>query len=426
MTEQNPIFNLSVQTLPFCLDLLPPAACLVGGAVRDALLNCQRDYLDLDFVLPQSAIETARKIANHYHAGFVVLDATRNIARVVFKQGTVDFAKQEGESLEKDLQRRDFTINAIAYNFHQQKLLDPLEGLKDLQTKTLRMISRKNLQDDPLRLLRAYRQAAQLNFTIEPKTRETIRDLASLINNVAAERVQAELNYLLLNQQGSYWLTEIGKDGLLKYWFSTINEDTYERLGKIDKTIEFLENCLEKKQFKQLLNLESQANIYSSSIIQRSKLASLVSHVPEKAEAELLNLKYSRNEIKTVLKVVNNLPWLKKNQGKIALRQLYFFFLEVGDSFPVLAIFATAFNLNIDNILSLINRYLNPQDQVAHPCPLVTGHDLIKHLKMKPSPQLGKLLTEISIARIEGKISTVEEALEYAKIYQDFQEKREK
>ncbi|MEA5511033.1 CCA tRNA nucleotidyltransferase [Crocosphaera sp. UHCC 0190] len=421
MTEQNPIFNLSVQTLPFCLDLLPSAACLVGGAVRDALLNCQRDYLDLDFVLPQSAIETARKIANHYHAGFVVLDATRNIARVVFKEGTVDFAQQEGESVEKDLQRRDFTINAIAYNFHQQKLLDPLEGLKDLQSKTLRMISRKNLQDDPLRLLRAYRQAAQLNFTIEPKTRETIRDLGSLINHVAAERVQAELNYLLLNPRGSYWLTEIGKDGLLKYWFSMINEDNYERLEKIDQTIKFLESHLQAEEFKNFLDLKTQSNIYGSPIIQRAKLASLVSHFPEQAEAELLNLKYSRNDIKTVVNVVKLLPWLKTNQGEIALRQLYFFFLEIGDSFSVLAVLAMALNLNIDNLLGLIKRYLDPQDQVAHPSPLVTGHDLIKHLNMKPSPQLGKLLTEISIARIEGKISTVKEALEFAKIHHNFQ-----
>jgi tRNA nucleotidyltransferase (CCA-adding enzyme) len=66
-----------------------------------------------------------------------------------------------------------------------------LGGLEDLQAKTLRMIAIKNLQDDPLRLLRAYRQAAQLNFTIETKTRQTISKLSSLITKVAAERVKA-------------------------------------------------------------------------------------------------------------------------------------------------------------------------------------------------------------------------------------------
>ncbi|HBW90708.1 MAG TPA: [cytidine(C)-cytidine(C)-adenosine (A)]-adding enzyme, partial [Cyanobacteria bacterium UBA11149] len=86
----------------------------VGGAVRDSLLSRRSDYLDLDFVLPVDAIKIARSLANRYKAGFVVLDKERQIARVVFEAATVDFAQQEGESIETDLYRRDFTINAIA------------------------------------------------------------------------------------------------------------------------------------------------------------------------------------------------------------------------------------------------------------------------------------------------------------------------
>ncbi|NES84105.1 MAG: CCA tRNA nucleotidyltransferase, partial [Moorea sp. SIO2B7] len=208
---------LSPQNWPFSLDWLPSSAYLVGGAVRDALLNRQ-EYLDLDFVLPTEAVETARRIANHYQVGFVVLDEQRQIARVVFAQGTVDFALQEGDSLETDLQRRDFTVNAIAYNPHTENLIDPLQGLVDLNTGVMRMISKANLEDDPLRLLRAYRQAAQLNFTIEPHTRSTIRNLAPLLDKVAAERVQTELGYLLANSQGSKWLIAAWEDGLLPVW----------------------------------------------------------------------------------------------------------------------------------------------------------------------------------------------------------------
>ena len=109
---------LSPETWPFSLNWLPPSACLVGGTVRDALLDRPSDYLDLDFVLPTSAVETAQAIARHYRAGFVLLDADRQIARVVFEQGTADFAQQVGASLDADLRRRDFTINAIAYNPH--------------------------------------------------------------------------------------------------------------------------------------------------------------------------------------------------------------------------------------------------------------------------------------------------------------------
>ncbi|MEB3293001.1 MAG: CCA tRNA nucleotidyltransferase, partial [Synechococcales bacterium] len=125
--------------------------------MRDALLERHSEYLDLDFVLPRAAVETARAIARHYQAGFVLLDAERQIARVVFAQGTADFALQVGDSLEEDLRRRDFTMNAIAYNPHTLELVDPLKGCKDLERKVLRMIAPENLAEDPLRLLRAYR-----------------------------------------------------------------------------------------------------------------------------------------------------------------------------------------------------------------------------------------------------------------------------
>ncbi|MEM0980906.1 MAG: CCA tRNA nucleotidyltransferase, partial [Cyanobacteria bacterium P01_H01_bin.58] len=122
---------LSPQTWPFDLTLLPSSAHLVGGSVRDALLGRKADYLDLDFVLPGEAIETAHFIARHYGVGFVVLDPKNKIARVVFPQATVDFAQQVGNTLETDLHRRDFTVNAIAYHPHTEQIFDPLGGCAD-------------------------------------------------------------------------------------------------------------------------------------------------------------------------------------------------------------------------------------------------------------------------------------------------------
>ncbi len=410
--------NLSPKILPFDLELLPPTAYLVGGMVRDTLLNCQRDYFDLDFVLPEFAIEIAKKIAHQYHAGFVVLDAERNIARVVFREGTVDFAQQEGDTIEKDLSRRDFTINAIAYNFQQQKFIDPLNGLEDLQTKTIKMISIQNLKDDPLRLLRAYRQAAQLRFKIDPKTRKTIAQLSSLITQVAAERVQTEFNYLLGNDQGSKWFSKMQEDGLLSPWFSEINDDNSQLLQEIDKTIKLLLNNFKQDKFKLNIFFAIQENqeIYSSHVINKSKLTCLVSNNPEIAKRELSNLKYSNQEIKTVINVLHYLPWLK-NQQELSLRDLYFLFLGLGDNFPIFALVALAKNVDHKLIFHLINRYLDPHDKVAHPTSLITGHDLINHLNIKPSPQLGELLTEVSIAYVEGKISTKQEALKFARHY---------
>lgn len=416
MKSSTSLLNFSPNILPFDLELLPSTAYLVGGMVRDILLNYQRDYLDLDFVLPKFAIETAKKIANQYHAGFVVLDAERNIARVVFKEGTVDFAQQEGDTIEKDLSRRDFTINAIAYNFHQQKLIDPLNGLENLRTKTIKMISIQNLKDDPLRLLRAYRQAAQLQFTIETKTRQTIAQLSSLITQVAAERVQSEFNYLLSNAEGSQWLSKIKKDGLLSPWFSEINDYNLQLLQEIDKSIELLLNTFQPDKLKHLFLIEDNQNVYSSHIVQKSRLTCLVSNDSEIAKKELINLKYSNQEIKTVVNVLNYWPWLE-NQQELSLRKQYFLFLGLGDNFPIFALVGLGKNADQQLMFQLIEHYLDPKDKVAHPIPLITGHDLINHLNIKPSPQVGELLTEVSIAQVEGKIATKKEALALARSY---------
>ncbi|MDJ0509750.1 MAG: CCA tRNA nucleotidyltransferase [Crocosphaera sp.] len=404
------MLNLSTNRLPFDLNLLPPTAYLVGGAVRDTLLNIEREYLDLDFVIPELAIEIARKIAKQYKAGFVVLDENRKIARVVFKQGTVDFAQQEGNSLEEDLRRRDFTINAIAYNFYEQKIIDPLKGLDDLATKTIRMIRFENLQDDPLRLLRAYRQSSQLDFTIEPETRQTIRHLSPLITQVAAERVQTEFNYLLTHERGTKGLMDMEKDGLINYFFPHVNQKKLALLQKIDEQLIYFKNNLEKNNLYDLLYDRH----YNSLVIKRAKLLCLVSNLPEEAKQELITLKYARDDIKSVSKVLSNLLFIHKNKPEITLRKLYFFFLDIGENFPILALFALAKSINNELIFTLLNYYLDPKNLVAHPSPLVTGHDLIKHLNIKPSPQLGQLLTEITIAHIEGKICSKEQAFEFA------------
>ena len=396
---------LLTENFPFNLELLPATAYLVGGAVRDALLERKREYLDLDFVLTEKAVETAQKIAQHYHAGFVVLDAQRQIARIVFPEGTVDLAQQEGDTLEQDLRRRDFTVNAIAYSFHRGELFDPLAGLKDLEEKILRMISVANLEDDPLRLLRAYRQAAQLNFSIEANTQLALRSLAPLLAKIAPERVKTELGYLLRHEKGNHWLSFAWEDNLLKPWLSHLTREKLEQLDKIEELA---------TQFQL-----QQEDIYLA------KLANLVSSVPAIAEEELIRLKYSRAEIRTVTTIWKNLPRLEEPQI-IRLREQYFFFLEVKEVFPILAVLAWILGVSEVIITALMEHYRNPQDQVAHPVPLVTGKDLMQALAISPSPLIGELLTKIQIARIEGKIATREEALNLAEVLISHQDRSNK
>jgi tRNA nucleotidyltransferase (CCA-adding enzyme) len=383
---------------PGDLAQLPDGAYLVGGSVRDALLQRYKIPLDLDFVLPEKAIATAKRLANLYHGGFVVLDEVRGIARVVFEQGTLDLANQEGTSLETDLHRRDFTINAIAYNIKSQQLVDPLQGLADLEQGVLRMVSIKNLEDDPLRLLRAYRQAAQLNFTLEAKTKKAIAERAFLLKTVAAERVQAELNYLLTAPQGNKWLAAAIEDGLFKFWLPNSAQVNLVQLDNITRGIEFcLESGLERSQLAIL-----------------AKLSAIVAAEADLAEAELTRLKYARSQIQAVKKTVKYLPQLQQMTQPMSLREQYFWFLKVKDIFPILIARAIASAMPKKIINPLIERYLNPTDSVAHPQCLVTGDDLMSQLNLKPSPAIGELLTEIQVAQIESKVTTFQQAIDFA------------
>ncbi|MFW6368037.1 MAG: CCA tRNA nucleotidyltransferase [Halothece sp.] len=400
MSLNQEAFRILLEHLPFHLDLLPQKAYIVGGAVRDALLKRQRKDWDIDFVLATDAIATARKIADRYQAGFVVLDPVREIARVVFAEGTLDFALQEGESLETDLRRRDFTINAIAFSPHTQAIIDPLHGVTDLEKQQLTMVSRANLEDDPLRLLRAYRQAAQLNFTIEPHTRSTLRSLAPLLGNVAAERVQTELGYLLTAPIGSQWIKAAWEDGLLSVWLRNVTIEKLQHLENIDGVAE----------------LVAQQGLQTNTEQRKlAKLACLVSNNPKTAQAELADLKYSRADSRAVTTAVKHLPQLFKADTALnSLRARYFFFLDVGDIFPIEVLLAAASGANLETISPLIQHYINPKDQVAHPTPLVTGKDLMRSLSLRPSPVIGELLTAIQIARIEGKVTSPEEAIQFA------------
>jgi tRNA nucleotidyltransferase (CCA-adding enzyme) len=139
-----------------------------------------------------------------------------------------------------------------------------------------------------------------------------------------------------------------------------------------------------------------------------------VSQDPTKAELELVKLKYSRAQLRAVITTVKHLPQLQAMKCLMSLREQYFFFQEVKDIFPILVGRAIASGVEEKLVIPLIERYLNPEDLVAHPQPLITGKDLIRNLHLKPSPLIGKLLTEIHLARIENKIASAEEALEFA------------
>ncbi|MFA5873404.1 MAG: HDIG domain-containing metalloprotein [Anaerolineales bacterium] len=182
---------------------------LVGGAVRDALLG--RQIHDLDFVLERDAIKIARRVANTLSragtgtiskADFYPLDPERDTGRVIVtnEDGTrslMDFAAFRGPDLEADILGRDFTLNAIALNLSDNTIHDPLGGAMDLKEKRLRACSLSAFADDPVRILRGVRLAANFGFHILPETRKAMKEAVSLLGNISPERMRDELFRLL-------------------------------------------------------------------------------------------------------------------------------------------------------------------------------------------------------------------------------------
>jgi tRNA nucleotidyltransferase (CCA-adding enzyme) len=411
---------LSPDSWPFDLNLLPPDAYLVGGAVRDSLLKRRSPHLDLDFVLPRQAVTTARQIANRYKAGFVLLDAERRIARVVFDRATVDFAKLEGTNLVADLQRRDYTINAIAYNPHTGEWLDPLGGRADLERRVLRMVSPTNLADDPLRLLRAYRQAAQLNFAIEAQTQGAIAQLARLLRQVAPERIQTELEYLLDCPSGGEWIAAAWEVGLLQPYFPDATGDRLRIAAEIERAAAAIGDRWPalKQEFAQNLHPRFKVSGYRAI----AKLATLLPREVKAAETQLMQLKFSRAQMHAAVRTLKG--WLRLTTETAELsaldlnhsspRSLYFLFEAVDNMFPALVAIAVAGGMPLDAWSGAIGRYLDPQDIIAHPTPLVTGKQLMQALGLRGGPQIGQLLADIQLARVEGRIHTPEDALDFA------------
>ena len=214
---------LAPERWPLAAALLPADALLVGGAVRDALLGRLGERPDLDLVVEGDAVALARGLARRCGGSCVVLDAERSIARLVIRGWSFDLARRMGESLEQDLARRDYSVNAIALPLAalcggEGGPIDPGGGLADLRARRLRALGEANLLEDPLRLLRGVRLACELGFTIDAATLSWIRTHHRHLREVAGERVLAELERLAAAPTGGDGLLQVLRLGLLRGW----------------------------------------------------------------------------------------------------------------------------------------------------------------------------------------------------------------
>lgn len=212
-------------------------AYLVGGFVRDVLLG--RDTADIDIAIAPDALEIAPKVAIALGGSYVLLDEVNRVGRVVLANKAapsargrwqLDFSTFKG-SIEHDLARRDFTIDAMAVDlsrlgkdYTDVQLIDPLNGWNDLHQGVIRAVSETAFKSDAVRLLRAVRLAAELGFGIDNETEALIQRYCPLIAGVAGERVREELLRLLATSLAGQFLTYLNELGLVTAMIPELNQ----------------------------------------------------------------------------------------------------------------------------------------------------------------------------------------------------------
>jgi poly(A) polymerase len=205
-------------------------AYIVGGFVRDAAL--ERDTDDIDIAVDADALVVARDIASSLSAKYVPLDPINLIGRVVIpgSQCHIDFSSLKGD-IEQDLARRDFTINAMAYELDDHitygithsGIIDPFGGIQDLHHGLLKALNDDIFAADPARLLRAVRIAAELDLDIDAATITLISLNSRLVTSVAGERIREELMRLLALPGAGLRIFQLDKLGLLSALMPELN-----------------------------------------------------------------------------------------------------------------------------------------------------------------------------------------------------------
>ena len=216
-----------------------PQGYYVGGIVRSSLLK--RFSTDIDIALPPQDVKAAAyALAKKLKAAVFEMDPELGVWRLVTHQDNIqiDLTAYQGKDLKADLLRRDFAFNALAYpvaalpqvvvepqqagnakiilkRLRKNKIIDYAGGLKDVANKVIAITSAHVFQDDPLRMLRAFRSSAELGFTISPRTLKQIKKDATLISQPAGERVHEELERLFATDRAYENLVLMDACGLL-------------------------------------------------------------------------------------------------------------------------------------------------------------------------------------------------------------------
>jgi tRNA nucleotidyltransferase/poly(A) polymerase len=434
-------------------------AYLVGGSIRDLLLK--RTPEDYDIVVPGNPEPYARKLAAVHHARAIALGKDeKRIFRVKGRDAMYDVSQAKGESIAADLLQRDFTVNAMAYDTMSGDIIDVTHGRRDLDAGQIRMVSASIFDQDPVRLLRAYRVAAQLGFRIEKHTSDTIQKKAHLIRLAAGERIRDEWFNILEQSSISACLTDMHDTGLLLTLLPELRDLTdlkqnryheFDALTHTLKTVEHLESLFECPE--QILP-QSAGTLDQVSSPQRRmvlKCAAVLHDVGKPAAASIddkgmrhyyghekigarmvenigRKFRFSNQERKSIALIVRQhlRPLFLFNQADAAMpkkRLMARFFLACRDLVPDIVLHAVADSQAkktdpdrhhqqfVEFADSLLLEYFNGFKAKIKAPRLVNGNDLIQEFGLVPSPVFTTILKQVEEARIAGEINSRADAL---------------
>ncbi len=457
-------------------------AYIVGGFVRDILLG--RATADIDIAVAADALEIASQAARALNGKFVPLDDVNLIGRVILpeEKWQIDFTAFKGNILE-DLARRDFTIDAMAIElgkeitagFNIKNIIDPFNGRADLRRRIVKAVSDTTFQEDAVRLLRAVRLAAELNFNIDKHTEKLLSRHSSLITGVAGERAREELLRLLAIPGAAPRLFYLDKLGLLTALLPELTPlkgveqpmehawDVFDHSIQTVAAAEFVlresswkyadEAVLSSMPWSDRLSRHFEREISSGSTGKSLlKLAALFHDIAkpqtkaiEEGRTRFLGhadigaaisasimerLRFSNREIQLVTLLVKYhlRPTQMSNEGVPTGRAIYRYFRDTGEAgidllYLSLAdhLAARAASLDIkewrehSRLAEYVLAKHFTEEKLSKPPKILDGNDIMDILGINPGPEVGKLLDELHEAQAAGEITTREQAVAYVR-----------
>jgi tRNA nucleotidyltransferase/poly(A) polymerase len=435
------------QKVGACADEMGLDTYVVGGYIRDVVLN--RESKDIDFVCVGSGIDLAKKVASTFEQ-HVPLSVFKNFgtAMITVDDWELEFVGARKESyikesrkplvedgtLQEDLERRDFTINAMAVSLNADNfgdLHDPFQGMKDIQRKLIKtpQYADMTFSDDPLRMMRAVRFASQLQFDIDPDTFEGIINNAPRLEIISGERIIAELNKIIASEKPSYGFKLLFVSKLLHQFFPEMVElqgvDSVGDKSHKDNfyhTLQVLDNVAGMSDNLWLRWAAIMHDIAKPATKRFNDKVGWTFHGHEDKGAKMTpgifrRLKLPMDErMKYVQKLVRlHLRPIALVNDKVtdsAMRRLLY---ETGDDIEDLMTLCRAditsknnskvkrFLANFDKVEQKLQE-VEGKDQVRNFQPPVSGEEIMDIFGLKPSKLVGELKEEIKEAIMEGKI----------------------